>query len=817
MKQQRYWTIQDTIRTVFVIVGSCGIAEIFLTGLPLQAEVGRTILCASFCAFINVLCIYMSRYYNKMKYVPVLCIVISGVVCKEKLFCGLRTVYGICMMTFAANSGWNIAPATDAIYENNAQDIQIWISLVWVLAIYSYLLVCILFYCTRVWAAALAILPIYIVFIVFNTIPDVLAFGCALFVLFGMMAFAHRNTMMPFVWISSATILVLCLVGFFVPQSDYHKPMFFRKVNAILASQFDGWFHSDLRDEPEVDYALGGLHRGKLGQFSEVLYQEQDLFRLTTADLGHGQYLPFFIGDVYQNNQWYTQTEAQSDDICDVLAETFDQSAAEQSRLAQSSQQYYENVFSYYQEITEIATSDLTLFSQSVKKTLKDKGIWRKKQTEITGIPYKDMDDFSYTAGNIQINTTGTENQKKGSYTSYVRTCAERAQNIDLQVPESVRQVIERLLGSHSCRSVQERIDYAEYVKNYLNNHYTYSRNPGKVPDSEEFVSYFLTVRPQGYCTYFATSAVMMLRCAGIPARYVEGYYVSEDEIRAGERSLGMIIRQDGNGNERVFYYGAYTLSVPDHAAHAWVEYYLPGYGWKQLEVTPGSGESIDASVSERPVFEGDSEDSVHPFDDVQGRAWNESSQEAVTASVQEEAAQAETEAATADLQTEYAATDIALEMQTTNETKMNSQNRILYTRTIKMIGVIFAGVMILSAICVYRYQTFQKAYGKHQHEADISYLYRALEDVLRITGYAKDTQMDYLEYASYLEQVNPICHQFQMREVMEVVLEERFGQNRISEEIRQQTAQRLHQMRQQLLRMQPRWKRVYNIYIRRM
>ena len=36
-------------------------------------------------------------------------------------------------------------------------------------------------------------------------------------------------------------------------------------------------------------------------------------------------------------------------------------------------------------------------------------------------------------------------------------------------------------------------------------------------------------------------------------------------------------------------------VSVPDSAAHAWVEIYLDGYGWYPVEVTPGGGESAAA------------------------------------------------------------------------------------------------------------------------------------------------------------------------------------------------------------------------------
>lgn len=72
---------------------------------------------------------------------------------------------------------------------------------------------------------------------------------------------------------------------------------------------------------------------------------------------------------------------------------------------------------------------------------------------------------------------------------------------------------------------------------------------------------HFLTQSRQGYCVHFASAAAVMLRALDIPARYVSGY---------------VAVVQGGRAD------------VPDSAAHAWVEYYLDGFGWLPLEATPG-------------------------------------------------------------------------------------------------------------------------------------------------------------------------------------------------------------------------------------
>ncbi len=77
-----------------------------------------------------------------------------------------------------------------------------------------------------------------------------------------------------------------------------------------------------------------------------------------------------------------------------------------------------------------------------------------------------------------------------------------------------------------------------------------------------------------GYCEYFATAAVLLLRQQGVPARYVKGVRVSP-ESRIGDHYL-----------------------VRESDAHAWVEAYLPGQGWVEADPTPARGTTL---ATDRP------------------------------------------------------------------------------------------------------------------------------------------------------------------------------------------------------------------------
>ena len=93
-----------------------------------------------------------------------------------------------------------------------------------------------------------------------------------------------------------------------------------------------------------------------------------------------------------------------------------------------------------------------------------------------------------------------------------------------------------------------------------------YDTNTQAMPSyKKDFVQWFLESSDTGYCVHFASSAAVLLQAAGIPARYVTGYMV---QVKAGEKTV-----------------------VDGSMAHAWVEYWLPGFGWTVLEATPSASE----------------------------------------------------------------------------------------------------------------------------------------------------------------------------------------------------------------------------------
>lgn len=104
-------------------------------------------------------------------------------------------------------------------------------------------------------------------------------------------------------------------------------------------------------------------------------------------------------------------------------------------------------------------------------------------------------------------------------------------------------------------------------IRQCLSGETTYTEMMPQIPEGEDPIRWFLTEGKQGNDVYYAAAATEAFRAYGIPARYVEGYYLSADQIQKEES-------------------GTNTLTGAD--AHAWVEVYFDGVGWLPLDTTPG-------------------------------------------------------------------------------------------------------------------------------------------------------------------------------------------------------------------------------------
>lgn len=124
-------------------------------------------------------------------------------------------------------------------------------------------------------------------------------------------------------------------------------------------------------------------------------------------------------------------------------------------------------------------------------------------------------------------------------------------------------------------------------LRGYFQSEFPYTLSPGATPRRKDFVNYFLTDKRKGYCAHYASSAVLILRYMGIPARYAEGYAVDAVEIAENAERTDKDIADYYEGTSLLPQNSVISYDVSDGSAHAWVEIYDEKLGWYPVEVTP--------------------------------------------------------------------------------------------------------------------------------------------------------------------------------------------------------------------------------------
>lgn len=167
----------------------------------------------------------------------------------------------------------------------------------------------------------------------------------------------------------------------------------------------------------------------------------------------------------------------------------------------------------------------------------------------------------------VQINPT----QTYGAQSQVLSPDAESLRKTGQQYPEWVRKhylpIPEDLPGRVNKLALQltasepTPYDRTRAVESYLRS-IPYSLDVPHPPPDQDLVDYFLFDLRLGYCDYYASAMVILLRSAGVPARIATGY-------ASGTYNL----------NTKRF-------MVTEADAHTWAEVYFPGVGWIPFEPT---------------------------------------------------------------------------------------------------------------------------------------------------------------------------------------------------------------------------------------
>lgn len=144
----------------------------------------------------------------------------------------------------------------------------------------------------------------------------------------------------------------------------------------------------------------------------------------------------------------------------------------------------------------------------------------------------------------------------------------------DLAVPPSYAALLQEVTTALAPGSGSARAS-VDAVRAHFAQHFSYALvQPTPVPWRAP-LNDFLTRSRAGHCEYFASATVLLLRAAGVPARYAVGYAV--DEYSTIE--------------------GAWLARARD--AHAWAEAYVDG-AWEVVDTTPARWSELEDARASR-------------------------------------------------------------------------------------------------------------------------------------------------------------------------------------------------------------------------
>lgn len=183
-------------------------------------------------------------------------------------------------------------------------------------------------------------------------------------------------------------------------------------------------------------------------------------------------------------------------------------------------------------------------------------------------VPYYSTSQISMVGGAVDNEKNLQEYSYRVSNTLAEKTDfpSVRYKKLPKETQEWAKILVRQIVGY--TKSDREKM---QAIQKYVRNYGAYDANTEKMDAScTDFAKWFLKEGETGHCIHYATATAVLLRAAGIPARYVEGYIV---DCEAGVGT-----------------------AVSKQQAHAWVEYYdWISRAWCVVETTP------TYPVAERP------------------------------------------------------------------------------------------------------------------------------------------------------------------------------------------------------------------------
>ncbi len=332
----------------------------------------------------------------------------------------------------------------------------------------------------------------------------------------------------------------------------------------------------------------GAIDHGKLGEFDEIYFDGRTVLEVTMPKPENTVYLRGFIGTDYTGKSWKPLSGARLRKLDEIVGSFENTGLSSLLFDSYSLKNAGSEMPKYSFSIENISAGRDNLYMpyllvpESVSRyALETGGGFAGGSRSYFGQIYDPSGFYGYQGiFRMRWNISQTMSADEAAYRNFVYEnyldLPEEHERLDMIFDENYYQYITEEEIRTGKSTLDEMTVFSRklyFIKSWLRNNCEYSLSAGKLPSGRDFIDRFLETK-KGSCSHFASTAVMMCRYAGIPARYVEGYIIKPNTDYPASVNKGETV----------------TINVTDSRAHAWAEIYIDGFGWYPMEFTSGYG-----------------------------------------------------------------------------------------------------------------------------------------------------------------------------------------------------------------------------------
>ena len=549
----------------------------------------------------------------------------------------------------------------------------------------------------------------------------------------------------------------------------------------------------------------GAINHGKLGEFGDISFDDETVLQVTMPKSGETVYLRGFVGSVYTGRSWEELPASRLRELNEIT-DNFTLNGLSPLLLDSYNLKYSRDVTSpssslpqYSFAVKNVSASrdylymPYNLVPESVSRyAIQNDSSFSGGEDSYIGQYYDPVNYYSYQ--NLFRKKWSIPASLAADEAAYRQFVYENYMDVPASFsPEDIfNENYYQYITAEEIMTGKSTLDEMTvfnrklyYIKNWLKNNCEYSLSAGKLPIGEDFINYFIENK-KGSCSHFASTAAIMCRYAGIPARYVEGYIIKPKDFPYGT--------QTGQSA---------TVDITDTRGHAWVEIYIDGYGWYPVEFTSGYGNIRTAIPTETvPVSEETETETVPEESEINSEQEDSSAAVTTALNVDQESNSAPTTTAVQEADSESVSETTAPvnEEQTASVTEsaepqektvgfgifgIKGENHvdIYYDITPLFIGVL--AVLLIPVLIILRRIAIIMLYRKKCGEGKKSAVFAAYKKFGRLVKLMKlppQGGLDYSEYERTLSDRTDLLSDGTAKVVINAALKASFGGGQLTD-----------------------------------